>query len=109
MGIEFLRHIERSNGWVFVISLENPDPLNDLNILINELGGQEIIKQKRVLVVANKADINHTSTESRDKYMRLKEFCDSKGWDSIPISALHSHNIDKLLVKMAKCSGRLSS
>lgn len=109
MGIEFLRHIERSNGWVFVISLENPHPLNDLNILINELGGQEIIKQKRVLVVANKADINHTSTESRDKYMRLKEFCDSKGWDSIPISALHSHNIDKLLVKMAKCSGRLSS
>ncbi|KAL3235604.1 putative GTPase MTG2 [Nakaseomyces bracarensis] len=105
MGMEFIRHIERSNGWVFVISLEKEDPLADLQILVDELGGLEVIKKKRVLVVANKADIDYENPLSREKYLRILEYCKQYGWDSIPISALHSQNIDLLLQKMAKCSG----
>lgn len=105
MGIEFIRHIERSNGWVFVVSLEKDDPLADLHILITELGGLETVKTKRVLVVANKADIDHENPKSKEKYLKLTEFCGRHGWDSVPISALHSQNLDILLTKMANCSG----
>ncbi|EDO19224.1 hypothetical protein Kpol_1050p84 [Vanderwaltozyma polyspora DSM 70294] len=106
MGLEFIRHIERSTGWVMVISLEEDEPLNQLHTLINELGGPEKIKKKNILVVCNKADIAANDPNSIQKYLNIKEYCDSKGWDSIPISALNNENIDELIFKMSECAKR---
>lgn len=107
MGLEFLRHIERSKGWVFVISLANENPIQDLHVLIQELGGVEKVRSKNVLVVCNKADIDYENPLSVDKFLQITQFCETNGWDSIPISALKGENIDLLLGKMAKCAGKL--
>ncbi|SCW03876.1 LAFE_0H00980g1_1 [Lachancea fermentati] len=104
MGIEFLRHIERSNGWVLVLSLENMHPEADLQILIEELGGIKRLQTKKILVVCNKADIDVENPNSKRKYDTIKSFCDTQGWDVVPISALKGENIDLLLEKMAKCA-----
>lgn len=105
MGLEFLRHIERSKGWVFVISLEKNDPLEDLHILIEELGGLDTVLTKNVLVVCNKADIDEKSTY--EKFKKVQTLCETHDWDVVPISALKGENIDVLLEKMAKCAGKL--
>lgn len=107
MGLEFLRHIERSKGWVFVISLANQHPLADLGILIKELGGIEKVKTKNVLVVCNKADIDCDKRESIDKYYEVQAFCNKHSWDVLPLSALNGENLDVLLEKMAKCAQKL--
>lgn len=104
MGLEFLRHIERSKGWVFVISLEKEEPLEDLFTLMNEVGGEEALATKNILVVCNKADIDEKSTFT--KYQTVLTFCQKNNWEVIPISALKGENIDALLVKMAQCAGK---
>lgn len=104
MGLEFLRHIERSNGWVFVISLEKQDPTIDLQLLIEELGGLDVVLAKNILIVCNKADIDQNTY---GRYQKIRDICDKHGWDVIPISALKGENIHALVEKMAKCAGKL--
>lgn len=106
MGLEFLRHIERSRGWVFVISIANENPLQDLQILIQELGGMKRVQTKNVLVACNKADIDFEKPGSVAKFLQIEQFCKENNWDSVPISALKNENIDLLLEKMAKCAGK---
>lgn len=106
MGLEFLRHIERSKGWIFVINVANEKPLSDLQVLIQELGGLEKVAAKNVLVVCNKADVDYENPQSIEKFLQIKQFCETHGWDSVPISALKNENIDILLDKMAKCAGK---
>lgn len=104
LGLEFLRHIERSKGWVFVISIANDDPLADLQVLINELGGIEKAKTKNVLVVCNKADIDFDKEHPINKFNQVANFCKEHGWDILPMSALKGENVDILVQKMAKCA-----
>lgn len=104
MGLEFLRHIERSKGWVFVISIADNDPMGSLKVLINELGGIGKVKAKNVLVVCNKADIDSDKEEPINKYFQIRNFCQDHGWDSLPMSALKAQNVEILLEKMAKCA-----
>lgn len=105
MGLEFLRHIERSKGLVFVISLEDRNPLDKLYTLILELGGIDKVNTKNILVVCNKADINYEKPESEQKFVQMKAFCCEQKWDIVPISALKKENIDILVKKMALCAG----
>ncbi|CAR30046.1 putative GTPase MTG2 [Lachancea thermotolerans CBS 6340] len=104
MGLEFLRHIQRSKGWTIVVSLEREDPLADLQLLISELGGMEEVARKNVLVVCNKADIEPHNPQSLDKFLDVQGFCETQNWDIIPISALKGENIDLLIEKMARCA-----
>ncbi|CEP62608.1 putative GTPase MTG2 LALA0_S05e09428g [Lachancea lanzarotensis] len=107
MGLEFIRHIQRSKGWAIILSLGNADPLKDLNLLISELGGLEEVSKKNVLVVCNKADIGHENPASQRKFNIIQQFCQTQKWDAIPISALKEQNIDLLLQKMAVCAGKV--
>lgn len=102
MGLDFLKHIERSTCWCFVLSLESKDPLQDFMTLIDEVGGIESIKKREILVVANKADLTG-SADTIARYDRLSQFCNEHNWDILPISALKNHNIDLLVHKMRKC------
>ncbi|CCF58379.1 hypothetical protein KAFR_0E02260 [Kazachstania africana CBS 2517] len=105
MGLEFLKHIERSRGWVFVLSLEDNAPLNDLMLLIKEVGGMDEVMKRNVLVVCNKADIGRDSPQYMGKYLDILNFCRTQSWDCLPISALKGANIDLLVDKMARCAG----
>lgn len=104
LGLEFLRHIERSKGWVFVISIANDDPMADLQVLLKELGGLEKAKTKNVLVVCNKADIDIDKPGPIEKFNKIAKYCEEQGWDVLPMSALKGENVDILVKKMAKCA-----
>lgn len=99
MGMDFLRHIERSGGLVFVVSLESADPLLDLHTLINELGSR--VEGKRVLVVATKADL----TKNGDKYQKLADFAASSEWRCLPVCAPRGENVTQCVQMMAEVAG----
>ncbi|KAH3674204.1 hypothetical protein WICMUC_003446 [Wickerhamomyces mucosus] len=102
MGIDFLRHVERSGGLVFVISLGNNDPVADFEVLLNEMG--ERVQNKNILVAATKADLENT----QERFVKLKEFVEKQnGWKIIPVSAQNQENIENLILLMGECAGKL--
>lgn len=97
MGLDFLRHIERSGGLVFVVSLESKSPIADLSTLISEVG-ETRMEDKRILVVATKADLS----ENGDSYHELKNYVEQKGWKIVPVCAPKGHNIEKCIKMMSE-------
>ncbi|CCE82965.1 Piso0_002735 [Millerozyma farinosa CBS 7064] len=101
MGLDFLRHIERSGGLVFVVSVNSENPVSDLLTLLHEVGEQRM-KDKKVLVVATKADLETTSEKFRD----LKSYTDSNGWKIVPVSAINGENIEACIQLMAEAASK---
>lgn len=103
MGLDFLRHVERSGGLVFVVSLEekSQDSVEDLKLLVDEVGPVRM-KDKKVLVVATKAD----SEGSQERYLSLMKYCQSQGWMSIPCCAKRKENVEQVIKAMAHVSGK---
>ncbi|KAI5962501.1 MTG2 [Candida pseudojiufengensis] len=99
MGLDFLRHIERSGGMCFVVSLESEDPTADLNLLINEVGSKRM-ENKKVLVVATKADLSNEG----ENFKILKNYIETKfkDWKIVPVCAPRGENIDKCLQLMSE-------
>ena len=99
MGLDFLRHIERSGGLAFVVSLESTDPVKDLQTLTNEVGVKRM-KDKKVLVVATKADLSNKG----ENYQALKQFIEAehKSWKIAPVCAPRGENIDRCLELMSE-------
>lgn len=105
MGLDFLRHIERSGGLVFVVSLESKNPIDDLKILIEEVGNKRM-ENKKKLVIATKADLNKSS----ENFNNLKNFViddlnlidDDNFWKIIPICAIKGENIEHCIKLMAE-------
>ncbi|OBA21767.1 P-loop containing nucleoside triphosphate hydrolase protein [Hanseniaspora valbyensis NRRL Y-1626] len=100
LGLEFLKHIERSSGIVFVLGMDKPNPLNELNILINELKTHGIEDIDRAVVVCNKCDLTDNNLDIQGQYKLLEDFVDQIYWDIIPISAKNNQNIDILKDKL---------
>lgn len=109
MGLDFLRHVERSGGIVFVISLEPKDKreddmstsVQDLETLIDEVG-PERMRGKKVLVVATKADM----PGSEKRFLNLKKFCDKYKWKTIPCCAQKKENVEPIIQAMYSLSGK---
>lgn len=101
MGLDFLRHIERTGGLVFVVSLESKNPINDLNTLLEEVG-EKRMKGKKILIVATKADIENTN----ESFNELKQYVLAKNWKIIPICAIKQQNIDKCIQLMSEIADR---
>lgn len=106
MGLDFLRHIERCKGLVFVVSLEN-NPIEDLNVLIEELGKTNLLDKKK-LVIATKADL----TTDSDKYFQFKSYIDDKlnteadEWNILPVCAIKNQNVEKCIALMSQIAGK---
>lgn len=98
LGLGFLRHIERSNGIAFVVALDRPDPLRDLEILMNELGSR--LQGKKCLVIATKADV----PEAKNAYGALKSGL-PEGYGIIPCSSHESGNIDTVIRNLGVVAG----
>ncbi|QPG73361.1 hypothetical protein FOA43_000671 [Brettanomyces nanus] len=103
MGLSFLRHIERSGGIIFVVSLGNKDPVKDLQILEEELG-QDRLDGKNKLIVATKADLDGT----KEQFGLLKDYCSQKGWKCVPCSPKTGGNVETVIQLMAECSGKMN-
>ncbi|KAI5954436.1 MTG2 [Candida jiufengensis] len=99
MGLDFLRHIERSGGMCFVVSLESEDPTADLELLVEEVGPKRM-RDKNVLVVATKADLSNEG----ENFKTLKEHIEMKykDWKIVPVCAPKGENIDRCLQLMSE-------
>lgn len=99
LGIEFLKHIERTRVIVHVVDMsgqEGRDPYEDYLKIRDELKNfnEDLLKRPEI-VVANKMDLE-TSKENLEKF--IKEL---NGVEVIPISAVTKENLNQLLYKIA--------
>lgn len=99
LGIQFLRHIERTRVIVHVIdmsALEGRNPIEDYQKILHELKSyhEKLLKRPQI-IVANKMDMPN----SEENLMLFKEaYPDLK---VIPISAFTRYNIDELIYEIA--------
>ena len=99
LGLEFLRHIERSVALVFVIDMgaeEGRDPAEDYNTLLAELAARDpaLLERERV-VVATKMDMPNAKEN-------LKKFKKDTGTRPIETSAVDGTGFDKLITRLTR-------
>jgi GTP-binding protein len=97
MGLEFLRHIERTRLLLFVIDV-SPfcplPPLKNFQVLENELARYHPgLLKKKFVVAANKTDM---ASEDRTGADDLRIFCRRRKIPFVEISALKETNLDKM-------------
>ena len=100
LGLEFLKHIERTKVLIFVIDLakeHETDPLHDLNLLRNELElYNPSLLDKPFIVALNKADLPE-SEEHLKKFLEIYPFAKET---LFPISAKEKQNLAPFISAM---------
>ena len=105
LGHEFLRHIERTKVFIHMVdaaSTEGRDPLNDINIMNQELKkySEELAARPQV-IAANKTDVFY-GTEEDTVISLLREEFEPKGIPVFPISAVSGKGVKELLYHVKK-------
>ena len=105
LGHEFLRHIERTKVFIHMVdaaSTEGRDPLNDINIINQELKkySEELAAPPQV-IAANKTDVFY-GTEEDTVISLLREEFEPKGIPVFPISAVSGKGVKELLYHVKK-------
>ena len=105
LGHEFLRHIERTKVFIHMVdaaSTEGRDPLNDINIINQELKkySEELAARPQV-IAANKTDVFY-GTEEDTVISLLREEFEPKGIPVFPISAVSGKGVKELLYNVKK-------
>ena len=105
LGHEFLRHIERTKVFIHMVdaaSTEGRDPLNDINIINQELKkySEELAARPQV-IAANKTDVFY-GTEEDTVISLLREEFEPKGIPVFPISAVSGKGVEELLYHVKK-------
>ena len=99
LGLEFLRHIQRTHFLIFVIdiSIDAEPAIKQFESLINEIiNYDKEILDKYYFVVLNKIDLPTQDLKKIEKYFKDKNI------DFVKISALKDINIDSLIEKLKK-------
>ncbi|HXG38429.1 MAG TPA: GTPase ObgE [Bacteroidota bacterium] len=93
LGIQFLRHIERTKLLVFLIESTSQAPTEDYRVLLSELKeyNPSLIKKPR-LIALTKIDLLDETDERKLKTLKFE-----RGVPVVPISAVANKNIDELL------------
>lgn len=102
LGIQFLRHIERTKILVHLLDLSpmtQRDPIEDYETLNNELKSySEELSKKTQIVALNKIDI----TEAREELDRLQKYFSDLGIQTFPISSATGEGTKDLVWELAK-------
>lgn len=101
LGIDFLKHIERTRALLHVVDIsgsEGRDPLSDFDAIMKELEAYGKLKDKPMLVAANKTDICYDDTN----LTRLESKLSPLGIKVIPISAATGKGLEILLKELVK-------
>lgn len=99
LGLQFLRHIERTKMLVHFVDIsgsEDRDPLEDFNIINEELKNyNEKLANRKQIVALNKTDLLED-----DELVKLyqNEF-EKLGYETYPISAATGQGLDKLITR----------
>jgi GTP-binding protein len=96
LGVQFLRHIERTRLLVHLIDVSEQsgrDPVRDYGIIVGELQSfSEDLVRKPMVVVATKID----ATQDPKRIEGLREFCRREGLPFFAISAVTGAGVDEL-------------
>lgn len=101
LGIQFLRHVERTKVLVHVIDMsasDGRDPIEDYKIIRNEvLSYRKDLDKRPEIIVANKMDLP-LAEENLEAFKKAYPEL-----EIIPISAITKQNLQSLLYKVADC------
>jgi len=102
LGIEFLRHIERTKVLIHVVdaaAMEREDPIADIELINNELAkyNPELEKRPQV-IVCNKMDI----PEAQEHFEQIKALYEPKGCAVFAVSAASNQGVTEVLGKVAE-------
>ena len=102
LGLDFLRHIERTKLLLFVIDISSAsgrEPVSDLETLVAELQAYKVaLLDKPHLVAASKAD----AMDDPGRLERLVSFCRDQGWEVILISSVSGLGIRGLVGRLGR-------
>ena len=102
LGIQFLRHIERTRLLLHVIDVsgvEGRNPIQDFNTINEELKqySEKLAKRKQI-IVANKID----SMQDENNYKELEKMAKEKNIEIYKISAVTGEGIKELLTRVTE-------
>jgi GTP-binding protein len=102
LGIQFLRHIERTRLLVHMVDVSDasgrPDVVKDVEVILGELASFGAgLEEKPMIMVASKIDV-----ANKDKVAALKKYCKKHKLKLYEISAVTGQGIDELKYAMAK-------
>jgi len=102
LGVQFLRHIERTRLLVHLVDVSDasgrPDPVEDFKVIMGELRSfGHGLDEKPMIVVASKADVANP-----DKLKKLQAMAKRKKLPFYEISAVTGAGIDKLKYAIGK-------
>lgn len=100
LGYDFLRHIERTRVLIHVLDIsgsEDRDPLEDFDAINLELQAYGDLKNRPMLVAANKMDL----PGAEENLARLREKLAGTGIPVFPVSAATRGNFDPLMYATA--------
>jgi GTP-binding protein len=102
LGLEFLRHIERTKLLLFVIDISSASgrqPVADFETLVGELGSYKAqLLERPHLVAASKAD----AVDDPGRLESLASFCRNKGLELIVISSVSGVGIKQLVGRLGE-------
>ena len=100
LGIEFLRHIERTKVLIHMVdaaSTEGRDPINDIEAINAELANYAVdLSDRPQVIAANKCDAL-SDTDFETVIELIKEKYEPQGISVFPISAVSGKGINELL------------
>ncbi len=97
LGHEFLRHIERTRMLIHVVDvsgIEGRNPIEDFEIINEELARYDMALEERPqIVAANKIDI----LQNNEIYDEFKKYIEEKGYKIFEISAATNKGVNELM------------
>ncbi len=102
LGLDFLRHIERTRVILHVVDGSSAEPWNDVqtvNAELREYGSE--LHERRHLIAVNKIDIPTV----RDRTVELRALFAGHGEEPVFISAATGEGVSELVLKMAGVLG----
>src|SRR5437588_2303731 len=102
LGIQFLRHIERTRVLAHMIDISDasgrPDPVKDFEVIMGELGSFGAgLESKPLMVVASKIDVANP-----EKLARVRKLCRKLKLDLLEVSAVTGAGIKELKYAIGK-------
>ena len=102
LGLQFLRHIERTRLLLHVIDvsgIEGRNPVEDFNIINNELKSySEKLSTRTQIIVASKADL----IQDEEQFNELARLADEKNMKLFKISSVTGEGVKELLDYVSK-------
>jgi GTP-binding protein len=99
LGLRFLKHVERTRLFLFVVDLSGDDPAGDLWTVREELRAYDpALARRGGLVAANKMDL----PAARENLAAFQRAIADTGLEVWPVSALSGEGVSGLMLRLAR-------